>query len=157
MTEGRFFEGVREEGGGGGVHAGGSAAVEFGADGVEVDEPALKEGSGSGLEGGIHTSVQLDLVIQCPQHLGNPLLLRQGWEADMECLRLGVINRLMGRSTGKAPQCLVFRKQNILQIVRFNVRTTHPIHEVLARSHLTSHNDDKTDRGSTRKTDCVFR
>jgi hypothetical protein len=60
------------------------AAVELGADGIEVDEPALEECSGSGLERGIHPPVQLDLVIQRTQHLGNPLLLGEGWERHPE-------------------------------------------------------------------------
>ena len=39
----RIFWHSKEKGGGGEVEAGGLVAVEFGADGVEIDEPALEQ------------------------------------------------------------------------------------------------------------------
>ena len=80
----RVHERVREEGGGGGVHSGGLAAFGFGADGVEVHEPALEERPRHLLQRLAHPPVQLDLVVQRAEDVGNALLLGEGWEVKRE-------------------------------------------------------------------------
>ena len=44
--------------------AGGGVAVEFGADGVEIHEPALEQRPRHRLQRRVHPPVQLDLVVQ---------------------------------------------------------------------------------------------
>ena len=75
LAEGGILEGVGEEGGGGGVHAGGLAAVGFGPHGVEVDKPTLEDRPGHRFERLIHPPVQLDLVVQRAEDVGDGLLL----------------------------------------------------------------------------------
>ena len=83
-AQSEIFELVREEGGGGGVEAGGLAAVEFGADGVEIDEPALEERPRHRLQRRVHPPVQLDLVVQRPKHRRDGFLLGEGRERHCE-------------------------------------------------------------------------
>jgi hypothetical protein len=60
---------------GGGVEGGGLAAVEFGADGVEIHEPALEQRPRHRLQRRVHQPVQLDLVVQRPKHHRDGFLL----------------------------------------------------------------------------------
>ncbi len=70
-----------EEGGGGGVEG---AAVEFGADGVEIHEPALEQRPRHRLQRRVHPPVQLDLVVQRPKHRRDGFLLGEGWERQFQ-------------------------------------------------------------------------
>src|ERR1043166_8407005 len=81
---GGVLEGGGEEGGGGWVEAGGLAAIEFGADGGEIHEPALEQRPRQSLQRHVHPPVQLDLVVQRPKHRRDGLLLREGWEWHFE-------------------------------------------------------------------------
>ena len=67
-----------EEGGGGGVEAGGLAAVEFGADGVEIHEPALEQRPRHRLQRRVHPPVQLDLVVQRAEDVRDGFLFWEG-------------------------------------------------------------------------------
>jgi hypothetical protein len=82
------LEGGGEEGGGGFVEAVGFAAVEFGADGVEIHEPALEQRPRHRLQGRVHPPVQLDLVVQRPKHRRDGFLLGGGgWRSKSRALR----------------------------------------------------------------------
>ena len=78
------FELIGEEGGGGLVEAGGLAAVEFGADGVEIHEPALEQRPRHRLQRRVHPPVQLDLVVQRPKHRRDGFLLGEGRKREPE-------------------------------------------------------------------------
>ena len=83
-TKGRVSEGGGEQGGGGFVEAVGFAAVEFGADGVEIHEPALEQGPRRRLQCRVHPPVQLDLVVQRPKHRRDGFLLGDGGDANRD-------------------------------------------------------------------------
>ena len=72
-----------EEGGGGGVEGCGGAAVEFGADGVEIHEPVLEQRPRHRLQRRVHPPVQLDLVVQRPKHRRDGFLLGEGWDLKL--------------------------------------------------------------------------
>ena len=82
------FEGVGEEVGEG-LGQAGIAAFGFGADGVEVHEPRLEEGPRHCLQRLVHPPVQLDLVVQRAENVGDGALLRewrQGyWQLPQDC------------------------------------------------------------------------
>ena len=51
----------------------------FGVDGVEVDEPGFEQRPRHLFQRLVHLPVQLDLVVQCSQDVGdNPLLCERG-------------------------------------------------------------------------------
>ena len=79
-----MIEIVREKSGGGWVEAGGVAAVEFGADGVEIDEPALEQRPRHRLQRRVHPPVQLDLVVQRPEHRRDGFLLGDVVESERQ-------------------------------------------------------------------------
>src|ERR1035441_6460133 len=56
--------------------------VEFGADGVEIHEPALEQRPRHRLQRRVHPPVQLDLVVQRPKHRRDGFLLGEGWESQ---------------------------------------------------------------------------
>ena len=49
---------------------------------VEVHEPGFEQGPGHGLQGGVHAPVQLDLVVQRSQDVGDGTLFRKGREKN---------------------------------------------------------------------------
>ena len=59
------------------VKAGGLLAGGFGPHGVKVHEPGFEDGPGHFFQGTVHAPVQLDLVVQCTQDVGNGLLFFQ--------------------------------------------------------------------------------
>ena len=71
-----------EERGGGHVEADRFATVEFGADGVEIHEPALEQRTRHRLQRCIHSAIQLDLVVQRAKHRCDGFLLGEGWKVD---------------------------------------------------------------------------
>ena len=81
-SEFRILELVRKESGGGGVEASGLAAIEFGADGVEIHEPALEERPRHRLQRRVHPPVQLDLVVQRSKHCRDGFLLGERRQRD---------------------------------------------------------------------------
>ena len=66
----------------------GLAAVEFGADGVEIHEPALEQRPRHRLQRRVHPPVQLDLVVQRPKHRRDGFLLGEGWHAERQIAKL---------------------------------------------------------------------
>ena len=81
------FEVSREQCGGSGIEAHGFAAVEFGADGVEIHEPALEQRPRHRLQRRVHPPVQLDLVVQRPEDSRDGFLFGDGREWIFERLR----------------------------------------------------------------------
>jgi hypothetical protein len=68
-----FGEGIREQVVEG-LGEAGIAAFGFRADGVEVDEPGFEEGPRDRLQRFVHSSVQLEFVVQCTEDTGNGTL-----------------------------------------------------------------------------------
>ena len=60
----------------------------LGADGVEVHEPGLEEGSGHFLEGLVHATVQLDLVVQGAEDVGDGALFGEGRDANVRLVKM---------------------------------------------------------------------
>src|SRR6185369_12609760 len=89
QSEFGVVESVGEEGGGGGVEAGGRAEIELGADGVEIDEPGLEEGPRHRLQRLVHPPVQLDLVVERAEGAGDGALLMKRWQLESEVLNSG--------------------------------------------------------------------
>ena len=66
--------------------AGTPASVDLGAHRVEVHEPRLEQGSGYLFHSLVHPTVQLDLVVQRPQDVGDGSLLGEGREGGARLL-----------------------------------------------------------------------
>lgn len=79
-----------------GSRAAGGAAVEFGADGVEIHEPALEQRPRHRLERRVHPAVQLDLVVQRPKHRRDGFLLGEGWDWDCQAAQIASANARCG-------------------------------------------------------------
>ena len=78
-----------------GSRAAGGAAVEFGADGVEIHEPALEQRPRHRLQRRVHPPVQLDLVVQRPKHRRDGFLLGERWEVEPQRARRTDIEMLL--------------------------------------------------------------
>src|SRR5690606_28733008 len=67
----------------------GLTAFHFGADGAEVDEPVLEQGTGHGLNGLVAAAVEFDLVVQRAEDVGDGALFGEWWQRafhDTECI-----------------------------------------------------------------------
>ncbi len=67
-----------------GVKAGRWAAVEFGADGVEIHEPALEQRPRHRFQRCVHPPVQLDFVVQRAEHCCDGFLFGEGGKRERE-------------------------------------------------------------------------
>ena len=61
-----------------------SASLHAGADGVEIHEPALEQRPRHRLQRRVHPPVQLDLVVQRPQHRRDGFLLGERREGHLD-------------------------------------------------------------------------
>jgi len=116
----------------------GGAGVEFGADGVEIHEPALEQRPRHRLQRRVHPTIQLDLVVQRPKHRCDGFLLGEGWE----------LHRLSLQCVGDESSCSMSGMVNRSQQVRFvseqpigekrtvNVLRGAKCFDVLIESHL---------------------
>ena len=68
-------EGGGEERGDVGGEAGRLDARHLGAHGAEIDEPILEKGAGHGFEGFVHLAVEIDLVVEAAEDVGDGVLL----------------------------------------------------------------------------------
>ena len=66
--------------------AGAPSAFHLGADGVEVDEPGLEKGPGHLLKGLVHPPVELDLVVEGAEDVGDGPLFGEGRDKKRNCL-----------------------------------------------------------------------
>jgi len=71
-------EAIGEEGGGLGVHAFWLATLCLGADGIEVDEPRREERPRDLVQRRVHLPVELDLVVERAEDVGDGALLGEG-------------------------------------------------------------------------------
>ena len=78
----RLLEGVRKQVGEG-LGQAGAAAFGLGADGVEVHEPRLEDGPRHRLQRVVHSTIQLDLVVQCAEDIGDGTLLAMTRQRDL--------------------------------------------------------------------------
>ena len=81
-----MLEVIREQSGDGGVgvHAGGLAAVEFGADRIEVHEPAFEDRPRHRFQRLVHPPVQFDLVVQRAENVRDRSLFGQRGRGDRQ-------------------------------------------------------------------------
>ena len=86
---------IGEEGGGGGIHACGCSAFEFGADGVEVHEPTLEQGPRHLLQNLVGLPVQLDQVVQGAKDVGDGALGGEWGERDPEPAIIGIMSLIL--------------------------------------------------------------
>ena len=79
----RVLEGIREQVGEG-LGQAGVAAFGLGADGVEVHEPRLEERPRHRLQRLVHPPVQLDLVVQRAEDVGDGALFVERWKRELQ-------------------------------------------------------------------------
>lgn len=84
MAERGILKVSGKERGCGFIKAGGLAAVEFGADGVEIHEPALEQRPRHRLQRRVHPPVQLDLVVQRSEDVRDGFLFGEGWQVELK-------------------------------------------------------------------------
>src|SRR5712671_6447976 len=63
------------------------------------------------------------------------LLFLKRWQADVQCLQFGVVNRLMNRSACKAQQTFLFRQKEVDEKTSINLVGANPVCKILAGRH----------------------
>ena len=87
VAECRVLKRGAKERGGCGVEVYGLAAIEFGADGVEIHEPTLEQRPRDRLQRGVHPPVQLDLVVQRTKYRRDGFLLGKRWMRNRQSFK----------------------------------------------------------------------
>ena len=62
---------------------------------------------GHRLQGLVHPAVQLDLVVQGAEDVGDGALFREGWDGDRQVFQRVYWNPLSSRSTGHLSDCVL--------------------------------------------------
>ena len=88
LSQFRVREGIREQIGEGFGQAG-VPAFGLGADGVEGHKPRLEERPRHRLQRLVHSLVQLDLVVQRAEDVGDGTLFRERWDVKFEVGNVG--------------------------------------------------------------------
>ena len=71
----------------------------FGSDGVKVDKPGLEQRTGHLLQRVVHSPVQLDLVVQGAEDVGNSALFGEGRKNNFESAKVRLVKNRQRRPT----------------------------------------------------------
>jgi hypothetical protein len=102
LPQRRIFKCIRKQYSGFNVHAIRLTAFGLGADGVEVHEPRLEQRPRHCLQCLVHLPVQLDLVVQRAEDVGDGALFGQWGNYKWTCCQDGGVEVWHGRPVGVA-------------------------------------------------------